>query len=306
MTTKAADNTDEFPLPPLPTEPSREERPPSAKVKVEVGGLTHQGKVRKNNEDIFLIGRAERSFRALLTNMPGGQIPSPVAEVAYGLMVADGMGGIEGGEVASQLATGTLVQLILDTPDWIMRMGEEEGARVMERIIERFQKIDAAVIAEAERSPRLSGMGTTMTLVYSLGADLFLGHVGDSRCYLYRNGDLRQLTHDHTAAQALADQGLIPPEEVARHRMRHVLTRALGGGNVEVDVQWLNLRDGDQILLCTDGLSDLVDDATILAVLRATDSAPSACQALIDQALERGGKDNVTVALGRYNVPVQR
>src|SRR5262249_3777304 len=148
----------------------------------------------------------------------------------------------------------------------------------------------------------LTGMGTTMTVACSLGIDLFVTHVGDSRVYLCRQGHLHQLTRDHTLAQSLADRGVIPHEEVATHRLRHVLTRALGGkGEVEADVQRARLEDKDQLLLCTDGLTNMVDDAAIEAVLREAPTAGGACEALVERALKNGGKDNVTVVLARYS-----
>src|SRR5262249_9707418 len=127
------------------------------------------------------------------------------------------------------------------------------------------------------------------------------GHVGDSRAYLLRGDDLHRLTHDHTLAQALADIGVISADEVVTHRFRHVLTRHLGGPKpVKADVQQARLADGDQVLLCTDGLTLMLDDAAIARILREANSAQEACQALIDAALKEGGRDNVTVALARY------
>ncbi|HTU22011.1 MAG TPA: SpoIIE family protein phosphatase, partial [Gemmataceae bacterium] len=158
---------------------------------------------------------------------------------------------------------------------------------------------------QARDDPALSGMGTTMTVTCSLGADLLLVHAGDSRAYLFRNERLYRLTCDHTVAQSLADVGTIRPEDVATHPLRHVLTNVLGAREDDVRVEWRELRlaDGDQILLCTDGLTDLVPDTAILEALQSADTAAGACRALVDLALEAGGKDNVTVVLGRYHIP---
>src|SRR5207302_1701640 len=130
-------------------------------------------------------------------------------------------------------------------------------------------------------------------------------HVGDSRAYLFRRGGLHQLTRDHTLAQALADAGRITPAEVATHRLRHVLVRSLGAGrgDLEVDIQHLQIADGDRLLLCTDGLTDMAPDDLIGEVLRATESPEEASRALVELALERGGKDNVTVVLAQYTIP---
>src|SRR5262245_47081294 len=115
----------------------------------------------------------------------------------------------------------------------------------------------------------LLGMGTTLTAAYSMGVDLFIVHLGDSRTYLYRGGELRQLTKDHTWAQVMADAGSIAPENASRHARRHVLTNFLGGyrGKVKADLRWLRLADGDRLLLCSDGLTEMVDDASIARIL---------------------------------------
>jgi protein phosphatase len=169
----------------------------------------------------------------------------------------------------------------------------------------RFQQVQEALRGQAREDPSLSGMGTTMTLTCSLGADLLLIHAGDSRAYLFRQDRLHRLTSDHTMAQSLADVGVISPQDVATHPMRHMLTNVLGGRSdqVRMECRELRLADGDQILLCTDGLTDMVPDEAIVEVLRSAATAADACRALVDQALNSGGKDNVTVVLGRYRIP---
>lgn len=277
----------------------------SARVKVELAGLSDPGKVRPNNEDHFFVGRFDRNMQTLLTNLPPGHVPDHYGESAYGLLVADGMGGQAAGEVASSSAVRVLVDLVLRTPDWILRLDESLIERVRQRMEQRIQQVQEALAGQAQDEPTLWGMGTTLTLACIFGADLFLVHVGDSRAYLFRNDQLYRLTCDHTVAQSLADVGAIRPEEVATHPLRHVLTNVLGAREDPVRVEWRNLRlaDADQILLCTDGLTDLVSDAAIRDVLRSAGSAPQACRALVDLALNLGGKDNVTVVLGRYHIP---
>jgi protein phosphatase len=281
-------------------------RPATADVRVDLGALSHQGLVRPNNEDCFLVGRLERTLVPVLTNLPEGELAVHAARaVGYGLVVADGMGGKAAGEVASRLAVTALVDLQARTPDWIMLTGESEEERAMGRLAARYGEVDAALKQAAQENPAQAGMGTTLTIAYSLGDHLFLGHVGDSRAYLLRGEQLHQLTRDHTRAQQLVDQGMLGPEEAARSRFRNVLTRALGDvrGTADAEVQRARLRDGDQLLLCSDGLTDMVDDAAIAAALRQAATAAAACQALIDLALQRGGRDNVTVALARYRFP---
>ncbi len=271
-------------------------------VKVDFGALTHAGKVRKNNEDHYLVGRLGRSFEPMMTNMPAGQLPEHFSEYGYGMLVADGMGGAAAGEVASRMAINLLVKLIIDTAKWGRRIDEQEAEALMERIEGYYMAIHSELIRQGEINPAITGMGTTLTVAYSFCSDLFVAHVGDSRAYLFREGRLRQLTRDHTVAQKLADNGEIPQEAVATHRLRHILTNVLGGrkGSVVTELQQFQLADRDRLLLCSDGLTDMVDDAAIEAALRTIEPPQEAAEKLLDLALDAGGKDNITIALARY------
>lgn len=271
-------------------------------VKVDFGALTHAGKVRKNNEDHYLVGRLGRSIEPLMTNMPTGQLPERLAEYGYGMLIADGMGGAAAGEVASRMAINLLVKLIIDTAKWGRRIDEQEAEALMERIEGYYTAIHSELVRQGEINPAITGMGTTLTVAYSFCSDLFVAHVGDSRAYLFREGQLRQLTHDHTVAQRLADTGDIPQEAVAKHRLRHMLTNVLGGhkGSVVTELEQFQLVDGDRLLLCSDGLTDMVDDAAIGAVLRDIEPPQEAAEKLLDLALDAGGKDNITIILARY------
>jgi len=295
-------DTKELDVPKFPTEAPA---PYSSLVEVDWAALSDTGKVRKNNEDHFLLGKSGRYLDVTSTNLPEGEPPFKSEEVGYGMVVADGMGGTEGGEIASRLAIGTLINLVLDVPDWILRLDGRLAEKVMRRSAERYQMVDAEISRQAEANPRLSNMGTTMTGAFSLGADLILTHVGDSRAYLLRKGRLQQLTRDQTLVQSLLDLGQITPEEVASHPMRHVLTQALGqrGGKVRVEAQRIRLEDSDCLLLCSDGLTEMVPDSQISAILSKGESAEASCRALVDVALDRGGVDNVTVIVARYHFP---
>jgi protein phosphatase len=273
----------------------------SAAVHVELAARSDQGNVRPNNEDHFHVLRFQRALQTLLTNMPDGLIPVRTKEVGYGMVVADGMGGMAAGEVASREAIRILINLVLATPDWIMRRGDRQLERVMQRMAARYRRVDAALREQAQANLKLSGMGTTMTLACSLGPDLIVTHVGDSRAYLVRDGQLHLLTHDHTLVQELVDRGVVPPQEAATHLFRHLLTRALGTEKaIEAETRRISLADQDQLLLCTDGLTNMVDTESIGTILRSAVSANDACQSLVTKALQNGGKDNVTVVLARY------
>jgi len=305
----SVDETPPWGIPIGAARPDEPLRPFSSRVQVEFGARTHTGKVRRNNEDAYLIYRTGRYWEKLLTSLPQEELPERFDENAYVMVVADGMGGHAGGEVASRIAITTAVNLILGAARWALKLDQAERDSEIEAATERARtyarKIDETLTRHAEANPALDGMGTTLTAAYSFGVDLLTFHVGDSRAYMFRDGVLSQLTRDQTVAQALVDSGKITPEEAAGHRLRHVLTDALGGhaGKVSLAIDTTSLRDGDRILLCSDGLTDMVDDEAIAEVLQRTAGSAQACQALLELALEQGGKDNVTVLIGGYGIP---
>lgn len=273
-------------------------------MNVNLGALSHQGHVRENNEDSYLVIKFGRSFENLMTNLEAELVEQSYAVSGYGMLVTDGMGGMAGGEIASQLALSKLVELVVDTSDWIMSLQRHaDDNTVLDRISDRFLQIDSAVRREADHDYTLQGVGATLTVAGVLGTDLVVGHVGDSRAYLLRGSELRQLTTDHTLAQALIDAGVADPNDPASRSMRHVLTAAVGslGQEVAPQVQRFKLQRGDQLLLCTDGLTETVEDSTIAHVMRDAKNAQRACQDLVDLALAGGGSDNVTVVLANFS-----
>jgi protein phosphatase len=273
-------------------------------VQVDFGALSHVGKVRTTNEDHYKIARTCRCWRTLATNLPPGELPEHFEEAAYTMAVADGLGGLASGEVASMMAMIVGTNLRLNNPKWMLKVNELEVREARERAEQFVQIINEVIRDRAQIEPALTGMGTTATMTYSVGDTLFVLHVGDSRAYLFRQGELRQLTADHTVAQLLIDAGQIEPEEAATHRMRHVLTNALGiSEEVRPDIHEHRLLDGDRLLVCTDGLTEMVDDEAIAATLQRHQDPQAACEALVEAALEAGGKDNVTVLVGNYSIP---
>lgn len=270
---------------------------------VDLGAISHQGHVRENNEDSYLVMRFGRSLENLLTNIDPDLLDRSYFMNGYGMLVADGMGGMAGGEVASRLALTKLIELIVDTSDWTLALKRQRDVTsVLERMTERFLEVDDVLRKEADSDQTLRGMGTTLTVAGAMGNDLIIGHVGDSRAYLLRGDSFEQLTTDHTLAQALIDAGVASRDDPASRSMRHVLTAAVGslGEQVDPQVQRLKLNAGDQLLLCTDGLTEAVEDEIIARVMRESTSSQSACQALVDLALASGGSDNITVVLARF------
>jgi len=308
MSAHIDDDTVEIPKP----RGAEVDRPPlfSALVQADVAGLSHQGYVRPNNEDHFLTCRFGRFLHTLQTNLEDPATASRFEETGYGLVVADGMGGTAAGELASSRAIQTMINLVLNTPDWILLLQDEPFSNeVARRATERYREVNDTLSQQAEAEPLLRGFGTTMIVATSLGTDLFLTHIGDSRAYIFRRGQLVRLTHDHTVAQLMADAGEISQQEVATHRLRHVLTGFLGDNAREVrpDVRKLRLEDGDLLLLCTDGLTDMVPDqeltTQLASVAARNSSSEETCQLLIQQALDAGGRDNITVVVARYRFP---
>jgi serine/threonine protein phosphatase PrpC len=280
--------------------------PASSTVEVDLAAATHRGLVRANNEDHYLALRFGRSLETVSTNIAEGSLEPSFDETGYGMVVADGMGGMAAGDVASRTALCKLVEMVVNTPDWFMKLDRREDvARVSRRMTVRFRNIDDELRESAQNNRALMGMGTTLTVAVSLGWNLLLGHIGDSRAYMLRKKRLHQLTRDDTLAQALIDAGIADPEDTATRAMRHVLTAAIGstGEPVDPQVQRLHLNHNDQILLCTDGLTAMVSDQVIASTLLEAPSANEACQRLVDLALNAGGVDNVTIVLARYRFP---
>jgi len=279
--------------------------PFSSLVRIDVSAQSHPGYRRPNNEDHFFVTRLGRTLQTLITSLPAGDVPEFTEEVNYVMIVADGMGGHAAGEIASRMAISALVSIALDVPDWIFKVDEEHAQEIERRARTRVQEVGALLVERGERDAALRGMGTTLTAVRSFGRDLLITHVGDSRAYLLRAGDLHRLTRDHTYAQLLVDTGQLAPADLALSRHRHVLTNALGAScdEVQVDTDRLQLEDGDRLLLCSDGLTDLVDDAAIAGILREVTGSSEACERLVQRALESGGRDNVTVIVAAYRLP---
>ena len=280
-------------------------KPATTTVHVDFSSVSHTGKVRAHNEDHFLVSRFSRKQEVLQTNLPQDSLPEQTGDDGYLFIVADGMGGMAAGEVASRLAISTSLKLLQRSERWGFKVNHREARALFNQIHSDLQEIDKTLTEQGAADRRLLGMGTTLTAAYSMGVDLFIVHLGDSRAYLHRDGTLRQLTKDHTVAQAMADAGQISPESVRHHAKRNALTNFLGGhnGKVKADLRWLRLADGDRLLLCSDGLNEMVNDASIARILSQQGTSRDAAPALLNEALKRGGKDNVTIIVAAYQVP---
>jgi protein phosphatase len=242
-------------------------------VRWESAGLTDVGRVRKGNEDSFFVDEARGVF-----------------------LVADGMGGHAAGEIASALAARTVGGTLVRGVD-----EELEPDLLAEAMKRSLYAAHEAILAHTMADPATEGMGTTLTaFVVCPDGTYRMGHVGDSRMYLFRGGELTQLSHDHTWVQREVDEGRLTEQGARRHRLSHILTRALGADSADSpDIQSGKLLPGDLVLLCSDGLTGMLNDRMLARVLEEDAPLPELAAQLIAEANARGGRDNITAVLVR-------
>jgi protein phosphatase len=234
-------------------------------VTITTGALTHTGNVRSNNEDHFLVARLAKSMQICQTSLKKSGETRFSDEDGYLLVVADGMGGAAAGERASALAVESVKSFALNTLKWFLHLGKADESVLVSELRQGLELADQVVFDEAESNARFYGMGTTLTMAYSVGRDLYIVHAGDSRAYLFREGSLEQITRDHTLVQLLVSGGVLSPEDAKTHARRNVVTNVIGGpsAGVHAEIHKVRLNDGDVLLLCSDGLTEPVDDRLI-------------------------------------------
>lgn len=268
---------------------------------VSFGAASHLGLVRENNEDNYAVVQRTRSREMLLSSLQ----PDPEdfrSDHAYVLIVADGMGGGRAGEVASEMVLRLGWELVARHPSWLMRFEPRIWPEVRERLEEFATNLQQLISDYSRTDPKLTGMGTTWTCAYVVGWHVIIAHVGDSRAYLWQRGKLTQLTKDQTMAESLIRNGL-PASETLRYR--HILTNAFGcdHDHIFLESHYHRLGPGDRLLLCSDGLYDMVSDDVIARELASTVTPQQACDRLRDAALAAGGRDNVTVVVADFALP---
>jgi PPM family protein phosphatase len=236
--------------------------------KINFSGKTDTGLVRINNEDAFVI------------------------EPDIGLcLVADGMGGGAAGELASRIFAESTLEAFLD-------YGDPSEQKVVENVKKAFQMANQKILDYVSQNSIQESMGCTAELIVFTGEGFVLGHMGDSRTYKFRNGILKQLTKDHSLVQDQIDMGVITPEQARNHNLRHVILRAVGAEeNLALDLIRGKTYPGDLFLLCSDGLTDMVEDDLIGQVLNSAGSLSQKAEKLIELAKSEGGEDNITVVL---------
>jgi protein phosphatase len=244
-------------------------------LNIELQAAVDAGRARSNNEDSVAT--------------------DPDAALA---VLADGMGGYNAGEVASNMATSFIVS---ELGRWLreasVQASDQEVRRAMDICVDNANR---AIFNAANSNPQYAGMGTTLVVAVFRGTRLLIGHVGDSRAYRLRAGRLQQITRDHSLLQEQIDAGLITPEQAAFSANKNLVTRAVGvEDTVLLETHQHEAAPGDLYLLCSDGLSDMLDDSTITQIVLAHESLDACCKSLIEAANDAGGKDNISVILVR-------
>jgi protein phosphatase len=266
---------------------------------IDIFGLTHPGKVRKENQDHFLVGSLRGRLNIRVTSLPpDDSLPTEEERVASFMMVADGVGGGRKGESASRLALEEVAQYIAESARCYFRADEGEGdfGQALENAA---RKIHERLRQRAASDPSTAGMATTLTLLIAVWPWSYVLQAGDSRYYCYAHGVLTQVSHDQTVAQALVDQGILTPALSALSPLSNVLASSIGGPQTAPVVTRTRMAWEDVHLLCSDGLTKHVTDERIAARLRSMTSARQVCERLLQDALDEGGTDNITVIVGR-------
>jgi len=266
----------------LPPQPAPAQAKAALSRHLRVGSATHIGQVRTHNEDVLLTLTAEQHGDEVLD--------------AFGVFIlADGMGGHQAGEVASSLAARTVAREIIEhvyTPYLIHGKADASQKPLTEALT---QAVDEASKMVYNNVP---GGGTTLTCVLVVNERAVFAHVGDSRAYLYHDGELRQITKDHSYVDKLVELGQLTEEEAAVHPQKNVLYRAVGQeGLLEVDTHLEMIPAGGRLLLCSDGLWGMLNDEKILAIVRKSTTPQTACDQLIEAANAAGGRDNITAII---------
>lgn len=273
-------------------------RPPHDR-ELDVYGLTHPGKVRQNNEDHFLICALHKRLQVYHTSLPDTAILSEGERLAFLALVADGVGGSKAGEEASRITLEHVTRYVTESLDCYYTSDPSDDTRFMHELEEAAFKVHAEIAVESAADPGRSGMATTLTLWLGMWPNAYLLQVGDSRCYTLRDGQLVQISRDQTMAEEFVKQGVFNREDAAFKRWAHVLSSAIGGPEAAPSVTKVPQSWGSVGLMCSDGLTRHVSDDQIRDRLLNMQSAKQVCEDLLQDALDAGGDDNITIIAGR-------
>ncbi|HKI95565.1 MAG TPA: protein phosphatase 2C domain-containing protein [Gemmatimonadales bacterium] len=267
---------------------------------IEFYGLTHRGKVRENNQDHFLVCSLKKHVDVHLTSLPQvEQIAGRAERLAFLAMVADGVGSGPHGEEASRFTAETVTRYVIESMHCYYTADATDDTAFTRALEEAAVRVHVDIAERAASDATFRGMATTLTLWISVWPRSYLLQVGDSRCYTLYEGVLRQISRDQTMAQELVDSGVMSRTEAYNTRWANVLSSSIGGPQSAPVVTRIPQRWGAIGLLCTDGLTKHVSDERIEERLRTMTTPKQACEALVQDALDGGGGDNITVIVGR-------
>lgn len=241
-----------------------------------VGGNTHMGMKRKSNQDVIYISKD--------SSMP-----------IY--IVADGMGGHKAGELASNMAIDIIVKRITEDKH---KLSSENA--ILKWIKKTIEEANTKIYLESIKNKDFKGMGTTITLGYIYEDKIYIGHVGDSRAYIIKNDEIKQITEDHSYVNQLLKLGSITKEEAKKHPKKNMITRAVGSSSIiEIDLIVREYKENEILILCSDGLFNMLDDLEILKVFKSKDNIQEACDKVIRMANDNGGFDNITIIAIKFH-----
>lgn len=266
---------------------------------IDVYGLTHPGKVRPNNEDHFLVCALQKRMHVYHTSLPDTSTLGGNERIATLGMVADGVGGAVAGEEASRMALEGVTRYVSQALRCYYTTDAAEDEEFIHTLEEAALKVHNELATATHEHPELRGMATTLTLWLGVWPNAFLLQVGDSRCYTLREGQLVQLSRDQTMAEELIEQGVFTRDAAKSTKWAHILSSAIGGPQAAPVVRKLGLQWGDVGLMCSDGLTRHVSDDQIRERLMTTKTARDGCEVLLQDALDAGGQDNITIIIGR-------
>jgi len=263
-------------------------------------GITHPGKVRAENQDHFLLCTVHPQVVIHATSLPDPEtLPLRGTRLATVMLVADGVGGAAAGNEAARVATETITKYTSSTLRCYHAAGSAGDKEFMNALETAALEAHGAVLAEASHRADQRRMATTLTFGIAVWPWLFVVQVGDSRCYIFARGTLKQVTRDQTIGQQLVDDGVLPRERLRDSPFNNVLASALGGDEAQPVVTRVEIDRGCVVFLCSDGLTKHVSDEEIAAALRTMTSSEQVARQLLELALERGGSDNITMVIGR-------
>jgi PPM family protein phosphatase len=277
-------------------------QPLSSVVQLEIGASSICGALHSHNTDHYLAMRLSRTQETIASSLAESDLPPHFTEYGYALLVADGLGDRGAGARASRVVLSALAHLTIHYGRWNLRVDQATVSEIIEQGEYLYQRVHDAVLEARREHPMLSEMAASVTAMYVAGGDLFFAHVGHAKGFLFRDGNLVQLTVDHTVDEERASVSESTPAGARKQDFGHELTAAVGQGEPRIDIEHFELFEGDRLLLCTNGLTDALDENVIAGVLALRRRPADECQRLVELARAAHAADDVTVMISDYRL----